>query len=214
MRRTHPRKHGAMSLKNLFIAIILGVALAAGVFLSVRMAGKVTVPETATILPSPVTLPAFDLIDHTGAAVDRSVFEGHWNLVFFGFTHCPDVCPLTLQTLATAKRRLAETGHDELPRIVLVSVDPERDTPDQLAAYLKNFGDNNLGLTGDVEEIRKLTSALGIYFDKVDTDSEYYVVDHSAVVLVIGPDGLYRALFSSPHKPEQFVHDLPLLMNQ
>tara|TARA_R110002049_G_scaffold118032_10_gene271946 strand:- start:6253 stop:6864 length:612 start_codon:yes stop_codon:yes gene_type:complete len=201
-----------MSLKNLLIAIILGVALAAGIFLSVRMAGEASVPETATVLPSPVTLPAFSLVDHTGAAADESVFNGQWNLVFFGFTHCPDVCPLTLQTLAAANRQLADMGYDELPRIVLVSVDPERDTPGQLATYLKNFGDHNLGLTGDVAEIRKLTEALGIYFDKVDTDADYYVVDHSAVVIVIGPDGRYRALFSSPHKPEQFVHDLPLLM--
>ncbi len=201
-----------MSLKNLLIAIILGVALATGIFLSVRMAGEASVPETATVLPSPVTLPAFSLVDHTGAAADESVFNGQWNLVFFGFTHCPDVCPLTLQTLAAANRQLADMGYDELPRIVLVSVDPERDTPGQLATYLKNFGDHNLGLTGDVAEIRKLTEALGIYFDKVDTDADYYVVDHSAVVIVIGPDGRYRALFSSPHKPEQFVHDLPLLM--
>lgn len=201
-----------MSLKNLLIAIILGVALATGIFLSVRMAGEASVPETATVLPSPVTLPAFSLVDHTGAAADESVFNGQWNLVFFGFTHCPDVCPLTLQTLAAANRQLADMGYDELPRIVLVSVDPERDTPGLLATYLKSFGDHNLGLTGDVAEIRKLTEALGIYFDKVDTDADYYVVDHSAVVIVIGPDGRYRALFSSPHKPEQFVHDLPLLM--
>ncbi len=79
-------------------------------------------------------------------------FRGHWNLVFFGFTHCPDICPTTLQTLAAARSRLASEGHQPLPRIVLVSVDPERDTPAQMKTYVDYFGDDNLGITGDLSE--------------------------------------------------------------
>jgi protein SCO1/2 len=99
-----------------------------------------------------------------------------------------------------------------LPRIVLVSVDPERDTPAILAEYVGYFGEDNLGLTGSLEEIRKLTDGLGIYFEKQAANGENYVVDHSAAVLVIDPDGGFHSLFSGPHVVDNYVHDLPLLM--
>ena len=135
-----------------------------------------------------------------------------WSLVFFGFTYCPDVCPLTLQKLASAQRTLSEDGVEPLPRIVLVSVDPERDTPEQLGAYLEGFRADAIGITGEIDEIRKLTNELGIFFEKRESDGDYYAVDHSSVVLVIDPEGRFHALFSSPHDTENFVHDLPLLM--
>lgn len=201
-----------MKLKNLLIAFLLGIALAAGLYTALQISARNAELAAATVLPSPAELPSFALVDHDGNSVDDGVFRGHWNLVFFGFTHCPDICPATLQILSVAKRQLAADGARELPRIVLVSVDPERDTPEQLDMYIGNFGDDNLGLTGELDEIRKLTSALGIFFDKQDTDDEYYAVDHSSVVIVIDPDGQYRALFSSPHTIENYVRDVPLLM--
>ena len=95
---------------------------------------------------------------------------------------------------------------------MLVSVDPERDTPEAMARYIAYFGEDNLGLTGELDEIRKLTDALGIYFQKAGTDEGVYGVDHSTVVLVIDPDGRLRALFSTPHSVDNFVNDLPLIM--
>ncbi|MDX1508430.1 MAG: SCO family protein, partial [Woeseiaceae bacterium] len=150
-------------------------------------------------------------LDHDGNAIDASVFEGQWDLVFFGFTHCPDICPITLQVLADARRQLAANGQATLPRIVLVSVDPERDTPEILGNYIAAFGDGNLGITGDLQELRKLTGALGIFFQKAASDNDYYSVDHASVVIAIDPQGRYRAVFSSPHKASNFVHDFPLL---
>ena len=101
-----------------------------------------------------------------------------------------------------------------MPRIVLVSVDPERDSPEILGQYIDYFGDGNLGLTGTLEEIRKLTGGLGIYFQKQsgDDDGADYSVDHSAAVLVIDPDGGFHAVFSGRHVVDNFVHDLPILM--
>ncbi len=131
----------------------------------------------------PTPLPAFSLLNQFGEPVDQTVFKGQWDLVFFGFTHCPDICPTTLQVLAEAKRTLAEQGRETLPRIVLVSVDPERDSPEILGQYVDHFGDGNLGLTGTLEEIRKLTGGLGIFFEKQAGDDDNYSVDHSAAVL-------------------------------
>ncbi len=200
----HPRK--------LILAIVLGVVLTTGIWALVNLKQSAAVPTTATVLPIPAAIHSFSLLDHRDRAVDESVFRGQWDLVFFGFTNCPDICPLTLQVLSTAKRRLADSGLSPLPRIVLVSVDPERDTPARMAQYIAAFGDDNLGITGNLEELKKLTSGLGIFFEKREGDGEHHTVNHSAAVIVIDPDGRFHALFSSPHAVENFVHDLPLLM--
>jgi protein SCO1/2 len=201
-----------MSSRHRFIAIVAGVAIATGAWLSYQVMTPPATPKTATLLPAPGTLPEFSLLDHNGNAIGRDVFSGHWSLVFFGFTHCPDICPLTLQVLADARKQLSETGIDKLPQIVLVSVDPERDTPELLGQYVSYFGDDNLGITGDLEEIRKLTGGLGVFFEKAAVDGENYSVDHSAVVLVFNPRGQFHALFSAPHLADNFVHDMPLIM--
>lgn len=200
-----------MQAKNLLIAIVLGIALAAGILVALQTADVAATPVAATVLPASVALPPFELVDDDGNEIGPEVFEGHWNLVFFGFTHCPDVCPLTLQTLARARAALEQAGETPLPRVVLVSVDPERDTPERLSAYVASFGSDTLGITGRQEEIRRLTDALGIYFARVGDDPDTYTVDHSSAVLLIGPDARYRAVFGGPHEVQNFVHDLPIV---
>jgi protein SCO1/2 len=199
--------------RSSIIALVAIAAIALGAWLSVRFAGSPVTPGTATILKPALELPEFSLLDHDAQPVGRAVFSGQWDLVFFGFTHCPDICPLTLQVLANARATLAADGHDPLPRIVLVSVDPERDTPDVLREYVGYFGEGVLGITGELAEIRKLTDGLGVYFEKSDISAAGYSVDHSAIVMLVNPDGAFEALFGTPHKPENFVQDLPLVMS-
>lgn len=201
-----------MNPRTIIIATVALVAIAMGTWTSYRLMTPPPVPQTATLLPAPAELPEFSLLDQHAEPVSRDVFAGHWNLVFFGFTHCPDVCPTTLQVLASARQQLADAGQDPLPRIVLVSVDPERDTPELMGQYVDYFGEGNLGITGELDEVRKLTNGLGIYFEKSAQNGEDYSVDHSAVVIVVNPDGGFHALFGAPHKAENFVHDLPILM--
>lgn len=202
-----------MSPRNLVITAAVAVALAAGIFFALRSTAP-AVPESALILPAPEPVPAFSLLTQHGETVDQTVFEGQWDLVFFGFTHCPDICPATLQVLAAAKQSLADKGQQPLPRIVLVSVDPERDTPEILGQYVDYFGDGNLGLTGTLEEIRKLTTGLGVYFEKRDTEGDNYVVDHWAGVYIIDPDGNRHSLIGAPHVVDNYVRDLPILMGR
>lgn len=201
-----------MSPRNIFIAIVAVVAIGTGAWLSSIVMQPAPSLQTATVLPAPGELPDFSLVDQNGRPVARDYFEGHWNLVFFGFTHCPDICPLTLQVLENAKRQLAADGQQPLPRIVLVSVDPERDTPEIMRQYVGYFGDDNIGITGALDEIRKLTGGLGIFFEKSVLDEANYSVDHSAVVIVINPRAQFHALFSAPHEAGNFVHDLPIIM--
>lgn len=201
-----------MRFRNLLAAFVLGAAIAAGLGVALSLRHAPEDPIAATIVPAGDPLPQVSLLNQDGEAVDRSVFEGQWDLVFFGFTNCPDICPTTLQALASARSKLESKGQRPLPRIVLVSVDPERDTPEALARYTSAFGDDVLGLTGDIAEIEKLTGALGIYFARTGPGEDgNYSVDHSAVVLVMNPAGRFRALFSGQQRVEHFVHDLPII---
>ncbi len=165
--------------------------------------------EKATVLPESMPLPEFELTGQDGQPFSKDRFRGKFSLVFFGFTHCPDICPATLQLLALARSRMAKSGA-ALPDIVLISVDPERDTPELLAKYTAYFGDGVSGVTGDLDELKKLASALGIFFEK--SAGEDYNVAHSAVVLVINADAELQALFSAPQDVNAIVNDLPLLM--
>ena len=203
-----------MNPKNLTIAAIAVIAIALGAWMSYRMTLPPPQPRVATILPAPAELPEFSLLDHNGQAIGRDVFKGQWDLVFFGFTHCPDICPTTLQALTSARRQLAEAGQDPLPRIVFVSVDPERDTPELMGQYLAYFGDGNLGITGELDEIRKLTDGVGIFFEKSVAEDGNYSVGHSAAVLVFNPRGEFQALFGSRHEVDDFVHDLPIIIGE
>ena len=201
-----------MGLKNTFIAIVAVCAIGTGAWLSYQLAVPPPTPKYATVLPETAALAEFSLVDQSGAPVTADTFRGQWDLVFFGFTNCPDVCPLTLQVLAGARNELSEQHFEPLPRIVLVSVDPERDTPETLQAYVRSFGDDVFGVTGDLDEVKKLTKSLGIYFAKSFIDDVNYTMDHSAVVLLIDPQGEVAALFGAPHNTEDLVHDLPLIM--
>ncbi|MDE0789518.1 MAG: SCO family protein [Woeseiaceae bacterium] len=200
-----------MGPRNILIAILLGAALAVGIFAAAKL-NQLTELRSALIIPEPIELPNFSLLDHTNKPVTADTFRGQWDLVFFGFTNCPDICPTTLQTLASIKRELENTGSETTPRIVLVSVDPERDTPAVLGQYVNYFGQGNLAVTGQIDEIVKLTAALGIYFKKTVVDGDNYSVDHSAAVLLINPDGEFSALFSAPHLLADYVNDLPVIM--
>ena len=205
------QSHCLMGPKKFIVAIVMAVALSAGIFIAARLQAPAEV-QTAYVLPAATPLPDFALLDQDGNEVTPDTFRDHWDLVFFGFTHCPDICPATLQILSAAREELSSNGQSPLPRIVLVSVDPERDTPELLAKYVAYFGDDNLGVTGSLEETRKLTSALGIYFEKQPGETDNYSVDHSAAVLVVNPDAEFHALFGGTHRIENFLHDLPILM--
>jgi protein SCO1 len=202
-----------MNAKNLILGILLGSALAAGIFVATRVTAPVE-PQYAFIVPIPGALPEFSLLDQTGEPVNAGTFRGQWDLVFFGFTNCPDICPTTLQTLATARADLVAAKAETLPRIVLVSVDPERDTPELLGQYVDYFGDDNLAVTGELAEVRKLADGLGIYFEKAPTEDGNYGVDHSAAVLIIDPNGEFSGLFSAPHVVANYLHDLPIIMGK
>ena len=198
--------------KLLAIAFLFIGFSGGAIFLFLAVTDSPIVPVRATMLPEPRLLPEFSLTDQHDQRFTRDDLAGQWRLVFFGFTNCPDICPATLQQLAIARRRAMGDG-DAFPGIVLVSVDPERDSPAAMAAYVGNFGDGVTGLTGSIEELMALTRPLGIYFSKSGDPDGNYSVDHSSVVLLIDDAANWRAVFSAPHDVDSFVSDVALLMD-
>jgi cytochrome oxidase Cu insertion factor (SCO1/SenC/PrrC family) len=139
----------------------------------------------------------FTLMDGAGNVVTNHDFAGKYMLVYFGFTHCPDICPTTLLVMRNALDRLGDGGRDVMP--LFITVDPERDEVSTIGRYARNFGDRLVGLTGTPEQIRAVADAYKIYFQKVeDKDSSMgYTVDHSSFIYLMGRDGKYLAHF--PH---------------
>jgi protein SCO1 len=196
--------------------IILGILLAAAAaYYFFPRATPLPSLEQATLLTDAKPVPEFSLVDHQGRPFDRQSLSGGWNLLFFGYTHCPDVCPTTLQTLAsTSKEMRDKVPQAALPRVVFISVDPARDTLAQLAKYVTYFNPAFLGVTGDPAQIEKLASQMGILFARLPEDaSGDYLVDHSASVLLVDPDGNLRALFSPPQRAEAMAADIPAIQD-
>ena len=138
----------------------------------------------------------FTLTDHTGKRVTDQDFRGRFMMVFFGFTFCPDVCPTALQVMAAALDKIGSKAEQITP--VLITVDPERDTPEQMAMYVKSFHPRLVGLTGSPDEIAAVAKAYRAYFKRVPDpkSSGGYTMDHSAIIYVMGPDGAFRTHFT------------------
>jgi protein SCO1 len=169
--------------------------------------------QQATLLPSAKPVTGFNLINQKGEAFTPDSLKGHWTFAFFGYTHCPDVCPTSLAMLAQVMDRLNRSGHlDTLPRGLFVSVDPARDTPATLAAYVPYFDPDFTGVTGDPEQIGKLARELGILYVKTPGDSDNdYLIDHSAAIILFDPQGRFHALFNVPHDPDKIAGDFLLI---
>lgn len=149
------------------------------------------------VLEEPRPLTEFSLKSQKNEPFSNKSFQGKWYLVFFGFTHCPDICPATLATLKQMMKKL-EPQLQESTEIVLVSVDPARDTPDKLRQYTGFFGGDVIGLTGDFLELQALTSSMAVPFKKVMLEGSDYTVDHSGYIYLVGPDGRYYAFIKPP----------------
>jgi protein SCO1/2 len=152
----------------------------------------------ATVLSQPRDVQPFMLVDHTGKSFDNRALLGRWSFVFFGYTHCPDVCPTTLSVLNSVARKLEDL--EDQPRFVFISIDPERDTPEKLGQFVSYFNGTFIGATGTDEAINALTRQLGVIYARVEEKSgtDNYLMDHSASVLLLDPAGRFHAVFTPP----------------
>lgn len=150
----------------------------------------------------------FTLVDQNGDTVTEKDFAGKLMLVYFGYTFCPDVCPTTLSTMSQALALLGDESEDVVP--VLITVDPERDTPEQLRMYASYFHPRLVALTGSKEQIAEAAKAYRVYYAKVQEDEsgETYLMDHSAIAYLMGRDGQYVRHFSHGTSPQDMAQGL------
>jgi protein SCO1/2 len=188
--------------------LVVGLVLLAAVMFMLPRRIDVPAPATATVLPETVALPAVELTDQAGEPFSLSSLEGDFTLLFFGFTNCPDICPLTLQALAAAKAEIASRAPALVPEVVFVSVDSERDTSERIAEYLGHFDSEFIGATAADETLAPLLKTLGVTVHKMPVDGQYYNVVHNGTIYVLASDGRWLALFGgSSHAPATIAED-------
>jgi protein SCO1/2 len=147
-------------------------------------------------------LGSFNLIDSSGKEFLPQDFEGKWNVLFFGFTFCPDICPITMRMLSRIEKEIDSQELDKI-RIFLVTVDPDRDSPDQLKVYLENFSENFIGLTGGLDQIYNFATRVNAPFSPISNSKDpHYTVDHTGSIILINPEGNYAGFFRAPHNQD------------
>lgn len=154
----------------------------------------------------------FTLAGSGGAQVSDASFRGCYMVVFFGFTHCPDVCPAKLEEIARTLEALGPAAGRVAP--VFISVDPERDTPDLAADYAAYFDRRIVGLSGTPDQVFEVAKAYRAYYQRVDLEDGSYVVDHSALVYLMGPDGAFREIFRPDETPDAMAAKIAAIIEQ
>lgn len=173
------------------------------------------------------SLPAFELLDHHGQVFNKDRLSNHWSLVFFGYTHCPDVCPTGLMDMANIKMLLKDRGLT-LPEIFFITFDPQRDTPELLKTFVTHFDKDFVGVSGSKAQIDQLIKPFGAYYERVfyqdnkpitlkpnevlPAGVEQYLINHTASIYLISPEARIVADFPAPHSPVKVVDDLTVLL--
>ena len=173
--------------------IVLSCAAIAGLW-----AGRLFAPDrpaTATRAGATNDRRDFSLTDTSGQKVSLATYRGKWLLMYFGFTNCPEACPLALNTVAAALKAMGASAMKPVP--IFVTVDPDRDTPATLKDYLANFGDGFVGLSGTADETAAIAKAYGVYYKKDQSHDGGYTVDHSSAFYLISPSGDFIKLLSA-----------------
>ena len=193
-----------MQKKNIVKTILVLVAIIA-VFLSLFL-HKMLSPRIlsqqelsangAVEFSKPRIIPPFALTDAAGEPFTLENLKGQWSVIFFGFTSCPDICPVTLSTLSKWYKTLDEDIQANT-QVVMISVDPARDTQEMLQDYMRHFHDDFIGVTGELRDIRILADQLNVAFNRASADEDYSV-DHSSHLVLINPYGHYHGIFKAP----------------
>jgi protein SCO1 len=207
---------------NIFLAAIAFAALSLlfGAWVRYNQISPAEAPleiENGTVLPTPREIEPFQLVNAQAKPFTNSSLNGHWSVLFFGFTQCPQMCPTTLAVLNETYQLLESKKTAPLPEVVFISVDPDRDTPAAIAKYIASFNKNFLGATGNKEELKRLTAQLNILYMKVEKPNAEnpmaYQIDHSGTLLLVNPEGKLLALFSAPHTAEGLAANIAAIEN-
>ena len=179
----------------IWLILVAALAAGAGLWLSQRYFSAAPAPalQNAVLYPAPRHIPEFHLDQANGHPLDLAFWRGHWNVVYFGYTSCPDVCPTTLAVFKQAWNELGVLK--EKARFDFISVDPQRDAPEQLAKYVAFFSPDFIAATGSDAELTKLTRALGLMYARTTDANGTVQVDHSGSAVIVAPQGRLVGMF-------------------
>ena len=205
--------------KRLLLAIVAILSCTIGAWWAVRVVSTGSAGTTVSLQSGVQFVPAreladFALTDTENTPFTRQSLQGHWTLLTFGYTSCPDVCPTILHTLANLQQRMRKRDvNDASLRFVFVSVDPERDSLAHLREYVQFFSPSFLGATGTQAALQPLTSQMGVFYQRI-AQGTTYVIDHSAVVFLLDPLAHISAFFEPPQEAEKMEADLIVLLGK
>ena len=212
--------------QKLLLTLVAALALVTGVGMAWWFTTQSTENETPKYLqtfPEPRQLAEVTLVNQQGETVTNEVFKGHWSLLFLGYTFCPDVCPTTMAALGKIYPELKNISTDSPIQVVFVSVDPKRDTPERLASYVEYFNPEFVALTGEHKMLFPFARSMGLMYAIAEsTDNPNYLVDHSASVVVVDPNGLAIGRFKPEYNPGelavsdsvQILTDMPVITKE
>ena len=177
-------------------------------------------PIQGTILSPARKIAVPALVKDDGRVFSLDDLTGHWSLLFFGYTHCPDVCPTTMAVLAQASK-IAQVNNHMFPQVIFISVDPERDKVEMLTEYVQYFDKDFIAVTGNEKLIKALTLQMSVVYMKMPVDNNSaagsaesgYLIDHSAALLLLNPEGKLVAFFNPPHDPKTILNDFQTVVN-
>ena len=196
---------------TIWLILLAAVAAGAGLWLSQHYLAAPAAPalQNAVLYPAPRAIPEFHLTQANGQPLDRASWSGHWNVVYFGYTNCPDVCPTAL---AVFKQTWKDLGVlKEKVHFDFISVDPQRDAPENLAKYVAFFSPDFIAATGSDDELTRLTRALGLMYARTTDANGVVQVDHSGSAVIVNPQGQLVGMFRPPFTAAALAADLTTL---
>lgn len=209
-----------MKKHSLFIIMIIGIALAIGIWrenygttVQEKQIATLSPLQAGTALNQSQPLPKFDFVDMEGKPFSNAQLNKHWSFLFFGYTGCPDVCPAILNTLHQISQRVGKGFNTQF---VLITIDPERDNPKQLKAFLQQKKYHKtafVGVTGEKEKIHHLAKEIGVYIAQ-EKNIDANDIEHGGAILLINPEGKMVAIFTRSDNPQAIVSDFKEMLHQ
>jgi len=198
---------------RILVSIIVLASVLSGALLvtAYQKASRVTPQQLRNdalfVYDDPITLNAFSLTKHTGGPFTNTSLQGSWTLVFFGYTFCPDICPITMAAIKQFYDLLEASGEGENVQVVMISVDPERDTEEVLKNYVTYFNPEFIGARGDYSDVYQLARNVNLTFAYTRVDDDNYLVNHNGEIMVMGPTGDNVGFLKAPYEPQRMLEN-------
>jgi len=198
---------------RILVSIIVLASVLSGALLvtAYQKASRVTPQQLRNdalfVYDDPITLNAFSLTKHTGVPFTNTSLQGSWTLAFFGYTFCPDICPITMAAIKQFYDLLEASGEGENVQVVMISVDPERDTEEVLKNYVTYFNPEFIGARGDYSDVYQLARNVNLTFAYTRVDDDNYLVNHNGEIMVMGPTGDNVGFLKAPYEPQRMLEN-------